>query len=632
MRQKRDWDRHSWVTSLRRYFHQTRDRNFLGFKKRQKGPYQWKLFVPEKFVIDSNSWEFIASKIRPTDIVLDIGCGDGAYACTLAGRCKEIVGIDADWDGIHFAKQKKKEYRIKNAAFIQVPISQTREKLSEKAGRFDVVYAMDVIEHLPYPEELLGTISAMLAPDGIALIGTPLFVNQKLVSRFHVKEYTREEIHALISSHLDIQDETALPMKRKDDVMYEQGFYIGTAKRKPLGGEARRAASQNAPGENDAPRNLWQKVRVCVRERRMPYAYYLLKDFLRTSLKSVWVALWRRILPYQTEYVISKGCYNFFIKNKRSSPPPYNLVFVFKKQASGWILEGICREIARYFPGKTRTYFMDAREPLPPAKNYFFSHYSFLPECLKFHPTVWGGKIFVFHTHPKEVDAFKTMNYVYAFNQCEKVVCMNSRSVRSLQSQGVKPEKLAVVLGGADPHLFQPHERNGGAVGFSTAYYPRKSPDLILEIVRSMPHRKFVLLGPPGSDEGSRHRKWNCYKRFNELLSLKNFSYVEVPYSEYPKYYAGMDVFVSASKLEGGPIPLIETMMCNSVPVVSRTGFAPDIIRDGENGFLFDVESSAEEVAALIEKAYQLKADIRQTVEHLSWENCSLQIQRLLTP
>ena len=74
----------------------------------------------------------------------------------------------------------------------------------------------------------------------------------------------------------------------------------------------------------------------------------------------------------------------------------------------------------------------------------------------------------------------------------------------------------------------------------------------------------------------------------------------------------------------------METVRWNGVPVVSRTGFAPDIIRHGENGFLFDPECSAEEVAALIDKAYETRAEIHRTVEHLSWKNYSLQIQRLL--
>lgn len=618
------------ITALKRYFHQTHDPNFIGFKKRRKGTYQWKFFIPEKFVLGTALWDFVASQIRPTDVVMDIGCGDGAYACTLASRCQEIVGIDADWDAIHFANIGKKKYHVKNAVFRQIPISRICERFSGRVGQFNVIYAMDVIEHLPDPMELLKTMAVMLAPDGVALIGTPLFVKPELVSRYRVKEYTRGEIHDLISSCLDVQGETTVPLRREDSVLYEQGFYIGIAKRKP----AFEASPFSEKREPRLAKNLWQKAAACVKERRMPYIYHRSKDFVRSCFRfrGVRIMLRRRVIPCQTEYLISRALYCCFFSRRRRSSFFYDLVFVFKKKSSGWILEGICREIARYYPGKTAIHYADSRQPWPRAKNYFFSHYSFLPQCLKFHPTVWGGRVLVFYTHPKTTDWFNTANQLYSLNQCHKVICMNSESAQSLECQGVKPEKLAVVLGGADPEVFRPHERNGGKVGFSTAYYPRKSPDLLLEIVKSMPHRRFILLGPSASDEKSGHRKWHRYKRFNELLALKNFDYLEAPYSEYARHYADVDVFVSASKLEGGPIPLIETMMCNSVPVVSKTGFAPDIVQHGKNGFLFDAKSSAAEVAALIEMAYEFKADIRKTVERLSWENYSRQIQRLLAP
>jgi hypothetical protein len=82
-----------------------------------------------------------------------------------------------------------------------------------------------------------------------------------------------------------------------------------------------------------------------------------------------------------------------------------------------------------------------------------------------------------------------------------------------------------------------------------------------------------------------------------------------------------MSVFVSASELEGGPIPLLEAMMSNAVPVASRTGFAPDIIEHGRNGFIFDVGATAETVAPLIEQAFGIDCDVHDTVRHCSWDH-----------
>lgn len=69
--------------------------------------------------------------------------------------------------------------------------------------------------------------------------------------------------------------------------------------------------------------------------------------------------------------------------------------------------------------------------------------------------------------------------------------------------------------------------------------------------------------------------------------------------------------------------------MSNAVPVASRTGFAPELIQHGRNGFLFDTGASPGAIAELIESAYELTGNIRKTVEQLSWENLSASIVKL---
>lgn len=296
----------------------------------------------------------------------------------------------------------------------------------------------------------------------------------------------------------------------------------------------------------------------------------------------------------------------------------YDLVFVVLDLARGWILEAICREIATYFSGKYCFHYSESA--LPPSQAYFFAHYSFLPICLKLNPSIWGSKILVWHTHPRNDLGISNDELIYVLNKASKVICACSQFARLLISQGLNSQKVTHILGAADANLFQPHERDNGAIGFCTAFYYRKEPERILNIIKRMRSRHFILLG----------KGWQNYDRFAEMASLPNFSYIEAPYADYPKYYAAMDVFVSTAKLEGGPIPLVEAMMCNVVPVASNTGFAPDLIVHGENGFIFDVDSSVEEICHLIEQAFQMKTNVRKTVEHLTWEKFSQAIQQQL--
>jgi glycosyltransferase involved in cell wall biosynthesis len=135
-----------------------------------------------------------------------------------------------------------------------------------------------------------------------------------------------------------------------------------------------------------------------------------------------------------------------------------------------------------------------------------------------------------------------------------------------------------------------------------------------------MPSRSFLLIG----------KAWDAHPKFGEMLNLPNFKYVDTDYDDYPSHYAQMSVFVSPSRLEGGPIPLLEAMMSNVVPVASRTGFAPDIIVHGENGYLFDIGQSVGSICRLIDEAFALNCDVRSSVEAYTWSSFARAVRRVI--
>jgi glycosyltransferase involved in cell wall biosynthesis len=296
-----------------------------------------------------------------------------------------------------------------------------------------------------------------------------------------------------------------------------------------------------------------------------------------------------------------------------------DIVFVLPPaSAQGWILDAICREIGARLSGWTVGYCRDG-EPLPPARRYFFSHYMYFVGALAKSWRMHRAANHVYATH-LEPDKHRIDDAALArMLACsDGVVCMNRALADTLETLGVPTRKLHVAVGAADSTTYRPHPRTpDGDIGLSSAYYERKSPDLVLEIAKRLPHRRVVLLG----------KGWHSYPRFGELAALPNFSYIEAGYDEYPAHYARMSVFVSASRLEGGPIPLLEAMMSNAVPVASRTGFAPDIIEHGRNGFLFDIGAPADQVCALIEQAYALAGDISATVQHCDWNGFAARVR-----
>jgi len=294
-----------------------------------------------------------------------------------------------------------------------------------------------------------------------------------------------------------------------------------------------------------------------------------------------------------------------------SSSPELDLVFVTPPEsAKGWILDAICREIGSRLPGLKVAYCRFG-SPHPAARSHFHSHYMYFVGSLQFQRALPAGRHYVFATHLEpEKHRIDDRLLAQLLNLADGVICMNRALRDKLAALGVAAGKLTVVVGAADSTLFQPHvRREDGKVGFCAAFYERKSPDRILQIITSMPHRRFVLLG----------KGWQQYRRFEELRDAPNLEYVEAGYEAYPAYYAQMSVFISASQLEGGPIPLLEAMMSNAVPVASRTGFAPDIIQHGVNGLLFDIDSPVEAICRLVDQAFTLDADVARTVAGCDW-------------
>lgn len=302
----------------------------------------------------------------------------------------------------------------------------------------------------------------------------------------------------------------------------------------------------------------------------------------------------------------------------RGRKPTVDLCFVVENGSGGWILEAICREIAACFEG--RWAFAGTLDRLPRARSYFFAHYHFYLEAMRRNPHLWDHPCAVLVTHPKEeARDFGGPAAVRILSRA-RLISMCSMWSDLLVDVGVPPGQISLMLGGADPAFFRPHARGGGKVGLCAAYYDRKSPERIVELIRSLPERSFILMG----------RNWDRYPGFGDLMRLANFEYREGTYAEYPAFYNELDVFVSLASLEGGPIPLIEAMMSNVVPVATRTGFAPDLIRDGENGYLCEIDAPLATIASLIDRACANTNDVRGTVEHLTWRRVSELVQRQL--
>jgi glycosyltransferase involved in cell wall biosynthesis len=90
--------------------------------------------------------------------------------------------------------------------------------------------------------------------------------------------------------------------------------------------------------------------------------------------------------------------------------------------------------------------------------------------------------------------------------------------------------------------------------------------------------------------------------RLAERLGVDVSFIGRIPNSEMKKYYAECTVLVSPSLSEGFCLPVIEAAMFNKSAIVTNAGSLPELVVDGENGFIVPVSN----VAMLAERMLQI--------------------------
>ncbi|MHA7871614.1 MAG: glycosyltransferase family 4 protein, partial [Hyphococcus sp.] len=81
----------------------------------------------------------------------------------------------------------------------------------------------------------------------------------------------------------------------------------------------------------------------------------------------------------------------------------------------------------------------------------------------------------------------------------------------------------------------------------------------------------------------------------NKLLPLpKDIAYqYKPPQKRIPQLYAGCDVWLCGSRLEGFGLPMLEAMACRTPVVTTNVGAAEDLIENGREGYVVPVDDAA---------------------------------------
>ncbi len=101
-------------------------------------------------------------------MVLDIGCGTGEIACSLAFNGARVVGVDFCSASLKRARKLAEEHSLKNISFIEADLFQLPLK---KSSVFDLVCLIGVAHHTSEPRGAFGIACSFLEPGGIMLFG-----------------------------------------------------------------------------------------------------------------------------------------------------------------------------------------------------------------------------------------------------------------------------------------------------------------------------------------------------------------------------------------------------------------------------------------------------------------------------
>jgi len=101
--------------------------------------------------------------------VLDVGCGGGILSESMAKQGATVTGIDLSEPALEVATLHAMEAGVKN---INYECRSVEDYADEHAGSFDIVTCMEMLEHVPQPENVVLSCQRLLKTDGAAFFST----------------------------------------------------------------------------------------------------------------------------------------------------------------------------------------------------------------------------------------------------------------------------------------------------------------------------------------------------------------------------------------------------------------------------------------------------------------------------
>lgn len=239
-----------------------------------------------------------------------------------------------------------------------------------------------------------------------------------------------------------------------------------------------------------------------------------------------------------------------------------------------------------------------------------------------FHSIHPSNKIILSWFHISEDDSHRT-KYIPLLNDfVDYVHTASARTKNKLLNFGLQNNKIIIVPLGVDTSIFKPISKDEKKLlreelnlpedatiigsfqkdgnGWGKGLEPKliKGPDVFCDVVEQLAKKckiHVLLTGPARGYVKRRLEKSNIpytHKYFNN-------------YSDITAFYQVLDLYLVCSREEGGPKAILEAMATGIPLITTRVGMASDVITNGVNGMISDIE----DVNDMVRKALILIED-----------------------
>jgi glycosyltransferase involved in cell wall biosynthesis len=221
-----------------------------------------------------------------------------------------------------------------------------------------------------------------------------------------------------------------------------------------------------------------------------------------------------------------------------------------------------------------------------------------------------------------------------AHNQAQLNLCTSTAMVNELVKHGI--ERVDLWQRGVDTEMFQPHLASKQMRSRLSSGHPEsplllyvgrvsaeKQIDRIKPVLEAIPEARLAIVGDGPNREALQVHFAGTNTNFVGYLQGL----------ELASAYASADAFIFPSRTETLGLVLLEAMAAGCPVVAANSGGIPDIVTNGENGYLFEIDDPNGAVTAtkrLLEaqtEREQLRLNARQEAERWGWAAATRQLQ-----